>query len=99
MHDALLVRFRSDSTMVFKGFSISYVAVDPFEGSDEMNSDSSEMVTPFPGSLRSIYIVNRYDNGDDNGEDEDYNEYDSYNKVKYKQSELPDNRLSAEQFD
>lgn len=39
-----------------KGFSASYVAVDPFENSDEdFNSYSAERATPFPGSLKSIY--------------------------------------------
>lgn len=85
--------------MVFKGFSASYVSVDPFEGSEEMNSEDSEMVTPFPGYFKSIYAAN-LDN--DNEEDEDdYNEYDNYNKVKYKKEDQqqPDNKLSAEQFD
>uniref|UniRef100_A0A336MKA2 Metalloendopeptidase n=1 Tax=Culicoides sonorensis TaxID=179676 RepID=A0A336MKA2_CULSO len=65
-HEALLVRFKSDDTMGFKGFSASYVAVDPFDEFDEMNSDSAE-VTPFPGSLHHI----RYAHGEfDEDEDE-----------------------------
>ncbi|XP_068152674.1 protein tolkin [Drosophila tropicalis] len=58
MTDSLLIRFKTDSSVPMKGFSASYVAVDPFENSDEdvENSYSSEMVTPFPGSLKSIYI-------------------------------------------
>ncbi|EDV93120.1 dorsal-ventral patterning protein tolloid [Drosophila grimshawi] len=57
MTDSLLVRFKTDDSIPMKGFSASYVAVDPFENSDEdvENSYSSEMVTPFPGSLKSIY--------------------------------------------
>ncbi|KAH8307687.1 hypothetical protein KR044_008974 [Drosophila immigrans] len=57
MTDSLLVRFKTDSSVSMKGFSASYVAVDPFENSDEdvENLYSSEMVTPFPGSLKSIY--------------------------------------------
>ncbi len=101
INEALLVRFRTDGTMVFKGFSASYVSVDPFEGSEEMNSEDSEMVTPFPGYLKSIYVA-KLDNDNDNDEDEDdYNEYDNYNKVKYKKEDQqqPDNKLSAEQFD
>lgn len=49
-----------------KGFSASYVAVDPFDTSDEdvENSYSSEMVTPFPGSLKSIYIENTEETDD-----------------------------------
>lgn len=95
INEALLVRFRTDDTTTFKGFSVSYVAVDPFDGSDEMNSDSSEMVTPFPGYLKSIYAQN----GNENEEEEDYNEYDNFNNaVKYK-PDLPANSLSAEQFD
>ncbi|KAH8382434.1 hypothetical protein KR009_003503 [Drosophila setifemur] len=58
MTNSLLVRFKTDSSVPMKGFSASYVAVDPFDNSDEdvENSYSSEMVTPFPGSLKSIYI-------------------------------------------
>lgn len=42
--------------MQMKGFSASYVAVDPFDSSDEETIEySSEMVTPFPGSLKSKY--------------------------------------------
>lgn len=92
MNEALLVRFRSDGTMNRKGFSASYVAVDPFEGSEEeISSDSSEMVTPFPGYMKSVYVSNKLGNrnGDntDNTEDTDaeeevYNEYDNYNAIK-----------------
>uniref|UniRef100_A0A0A1XPB1 Metalloendopeptidase n=1 Tax=Zeugodacus cucurbitae TaxID=28588 RepID=A0A0A1XPB1_ZEUCU len=54
--DSLLVRFKTDDTVTMKGFSASYVAVDPFENSDEdFNSYSAERATPFPGSLKSIY--------------------------------------------
>ena len=51
-----MVRFRTDDSMQLKGFSASYVAIDPFETSDEMNSDSrsSEFATPFPGYLKSM---------------------------------------------
>jgi len=35
MNEALLVRFRSDDTIVNKGFSAAYVAVEPMD-SDEM---------------------------------------------------------------
>lgn len=89
MNEALLVRFRSDGTMNRKGFSASYVAVDPFEGSEEeISSDSSE-VTPFPGYMKSVYVnsnklSNRNgDNTDDtDNEEEVYNEYDNYNSIK-----------------
>lgn len=95
MNEALLVRFRSDNTMNKKGFSASYVAVDPFEGSEEeISSDSSEMSTPFPGYMKSIYVNsnqlgsrNGGDNIDnsENTEDSDevvYNAYDNYNLIK-----------------
>lgn len=65
VHEALLVRFKSDDSMGFKGFSASYVAVDPFDEFD-MSSDSGE-VTPFPGSLRNIH----YNSGDFDDDDED----------------------------
>ncbi|KAH8359477.1 hypothetical protein KR093_006961, partial [Drosophila rubida] len=70
MTDSLLVRFKTDSSVPMKGFSASYVAVDPFENSDEdvENSYSSEMVTPFPGSLKSIYK-------EDSEETDDYSDF------------------------
>ncbi|XP_064556108.1 protein tolkin isoform X1 [Drosophila montana] len=70
MTDSLLVRFKTDSSVPMKGFSASYVAVDPFENSDEdvENSYSSEMVTPFPGSLKSIYK-------EDTEETDDYSDF------------------------
>lgn len=90
MNEALLVRFRSDGTMNKKGFSASYVAVDPFEGSEEeISSDSSELATPLPGYVKSIYVNNNKvsghtsDNTDDtDNEEENYNEYDNYNSIK-----------------
>lgn len=70
MTDSLLVRFKTDSSVPMKGFSASYVAVDPFKGSDEdmESSYSSEMVTPFPGSLKSIYK-------EDTEEPDDYSDF------------------------
>lgn len=99
MNEALLVRFRSDSTMSFKGFSASYVAVDPFEGSEEeiSSSDSSEMATPFPGSLKSIYANKLGNSGSDDEDETFYNEYDHYNSIKQnnkkKKSEVSENGL------
>lgn len=67
--------------MGFKGFSASYVAVDPFEDFEENVSESLE-VTPFPGSLKSIY---HHNNIDDNEEDEDNEEDFSYNSNRINQ--------------
>lgn len=84
--------------MSLKGFSASYVAVDPFEGSEEeTGSDSSEMVTPFPGSLKSIY-ANKLGTSDTDDEDETfYNEFDNHNLIKQnnkkKKSEVSENGL------
>lgn len=63
--------------MGFKGFSASYVAVDPFEEFDERErvSESFE-ATPFPGSLKNIYQKNL----DSDEEDEDGDNYNS-NKI------------------
>lgn len=75
MTDSLLVRFKTDISVSKKGFSASYVVFDKFEYSDEdvENSDISEPITPFPGSLRSIFK-------EDNEETEDYSDY-SHNMV------------------
>ena len=62
------MRFQSDETMVFKGFSVSYVAVVPFDDDEEMSSDSEETATAFPGSLRSIFSSH----GEDGDEEDHY---------------------------
>ncbi|XP_055621202.1 tolloid-like protein 1 [Toxorhynchites rutilus septentrionalis] len=72
MDEALLVRFRSDDTVGFKGFSASYVAISPFgngQSTDEELSESAE-ITPFPGSLKNTVI--KPDEDVDEDEDEDY---------------------------
>ncbi|XP_055525021.1 tolloid-like protein 1 [Wyeomyia smithii] len=72
MNEALLVRFRSDDTVGFKGFSASYVAVSPFgdgQSTDEDLSESAE-ITPFPGSLKNTVIEPDEDLDED--EDDDY---------------------------
>ncbi|XP_058055579.1 protein tolkin-like, partial [Anopheles bellator] len=57
MHEVLTVRFRSDDSVGFKGFSAMYAAVevDDVLTTDEENSESSEIV-PFPGSLNRMFI-------------------------------------------
>lgn len=67
-----MIRFQSDETMVFKGFSGSYVSVVPFDDDEEMSSDSEENATPFPGSLKSIYKLEDEDEDgpEDNTDDE-----------------------------
>lgn len=84
--------------MVFKGFSVSYVALEPFTDSEEeIHSDSSEMATPFPGYMKSIYAT-KLDN-EDNEEEEQFYEYGSnYNTIKETEkkktdAEVPDNLL------
>lgn len=50
-----MIRFHSDDSMGFKGFSLSYVAVDPLddfdENSENFEEESAEVATPFPGYL------------------------------------------------
>lgn len=41
--------------MSLKGFSASYVAIQPAERSENAETTSQEFVTPFPGSLKDIY--------------------------------------------
>lgn len=65
------MRFQSDETMVFKGFSVSYVAVVPFEEDEEMSSDSEEAATAFPGSLRSIFAEHNVGYGEEEEEEEE----------------------------
>lgn len=80
MHEALLIRFRSDSSMVFKGFSASYVAVEPF---DPEETEGSERATPFPGYFKSLDVTKTESNENESDEDETFfSEYDNYNAIK-----------------
>ncbi|XP_017085480.2 dorsal-ventral patterning protein tolloid [Drosophila eugracilis] len=70
MTHSLLVRFKTDGSVPMKGFSASYVAVPnsgEYDHSDEdvENSYSSEAVTPFPGSLKSMYIEDTQEETDE----------------------------------
>lgn len=54
-HEEFMIRFHSDDSMGFKGFALSYVAVDPLddfdENSENFEEESAEVATPFPGYL------------------------------------------------
>lgn len=66
--------------MVFKGFSASYVAVEPF---DPEEIEGSERATPFPGYFKSVYVPKFESNENESDEDETFfNEYDNYNAIK-----------------
>lgn len=67
------MRFSTDGTMTARGFSIAYVAVDPYDsdgdglnvggnGDGDSYSDE-ELSTPFPGSLRRMYVSARSSSG------------------------------------
>lgn len=55
--------------MSLKGFSASYMAVERVAGSENVNRNNPELVTPFPGSLKTIYS-NKLSNSDDNDEEQ-----------------------------
>ncbi|EDS37225.1 ubiquitin-protein ligase [Culex quinquefasciatus] len=96
LNEALLVRFRSDDTVGFKGFSASFVAVSPFgpdgPASDEDLSESAE-ITPFPGSLKNTVI--RQHPGEDVDEEDDDEDERAYEPL-YNQRHLnPKVRISV----
>uniref|UniRef100_A0A182PU03 Metalloendopeptidase n=1 Tax=Anopheles epiroticus TaxID=199890 RepID=A0A182PU03_9DIPT len=79
MHEALMVRFRSDDTVGFKGFSAAYVAIksnDDVLTTDEEGSDSSDII-PFPGSLKKVFIKQGEDMDEVEEEDDDI-DYEVY---------------------
>lgn len=73
-----MIRFHSDDTMGFKGFALSYVAVDPLddfdENSENFEEESAEVATPFPGYLPggpADFSRKKHDDDEDNTDDED----------------------------
>ncbi|XP_039438500.1 tolloid-like protein 1 [Culex pipiens pallens] len=77
MSEVVVIRFGSDDTVGFKGFSASYVAVSPFDdeelATDELlGSESTELGSPFPGSLKTMFISGGHYHGE---EDEDGGDY------------------------
>lgn len=58
--DTLLMRFQTDGSTSLRGFAVSFVAVEP---PDEDLIDDLDAVTPFPGSMRSVYYTS--DTGSD----------------------------------
>lgn len=99
------MRFRTDASNTFTGFSASYVALDPYSG-EITDEESEESYTPFPGSLKSM-VISHIDENDENGEDdyddnsEDYIDYRSVieksrSKFKQQEIEVPRNLMSGE---
>lgn len=73
-----MIRFHSDDSMGFKGFALSYVAVDPLddfdENSENFEEESAEVATPFPGYLPggpSKFSRKRVEEEDDGDDDEE----------------------------
>lgn len=78
-HEEFMVRLHSDDSMEFKGFSLSYIAVDPLDEFDEnseiIEEDSSEVATPFPGYIPGgSGKFGKKDDDDDDGSEEEEEE-------------------------
>lgn len=76
-----MIRFHSDDSMGFKGFSLSYVAVDPLDDFDENSAnfeeESAEVATPFPGYIPggpSKFNRKKVEDDDENNESEEEEE-------------------------
>lgn len=72
LSDTLIIHFETDDSMSMKGFSISYVATAPYDESESYDNSDEIDVTPFPGSLKSIYY----------SKSDEYDEYGDYNDNK-----------------
>lgn len=78
-----MIRFHSDDSMGFKGFALSYVAVDPLddfdENSENFEEESAEVATPFPGYLPggpASFARKKPEEEDDNTDDDEDEETD-----------------------
>lgn len=78
-----MIRFHSDDSMGFKGFALSYVAVDPLddfdENSENFEEESAEVATPFPGYLPggpASFARKKPEEEEDNTDDDEDEETD-----------------------
>lgn len=62
--------------MSLKGFSASYMAVESTRQNESFNSKRQELVTPFPGSFKSVYAHAIDDDGYDAAL---YNRFEAFN--------------------
>lgn len=72
-----MIRFHSDDSMSFKGFSLSYVAVDPLDDDDNFEEESAEVATPFPGYIPggpAKFGRKKVEDDEDNNESEEEEE-------------------------
>ncbi|XP_050525579.1 tolloid-like protein 1 [Daktulosphaira vitifoliae] len=69
MNDALLIRFKTDNTIVSKGFSASYIAVESINPSSEYSSQIDE-------DDDLLYKKTKLKNGNDGDDDDDDNDED-----------------------
>lgn len=86
-----MIRFTSDDTMGKKGFTLTYVAVDPLDDLEEIiDEESSEDSTPFPGYISggSLKVPKRQENFDEDDDDEDEEEEQFPSKKKDDEDEL-----------
>lgn len=83
-HEEFMIRFHSDDSMGFKGFALSYVAVDPLddfdENSENFEEESAEVATPFPGYLPggpSKFSRKKVEDEDDDDDETDLKKSDN----------------------
>lgn len=92
-----MIRFASDDTMGKKGFTLTYVAVDPLDDLDEIiDEESSEDSTPFPGYISggSLKVPKRIDGGKDFDEDEDEEEEEHFVSKKKDEDDLDEDLVT-----
>lgn len=93
-----MIRFHSDDSMGFKGFALSYVAVDPLddfdENSENFEEESAEVATPFPGYLPggpSKFSLKRVEDDDDGDDDDETDAKKHENKEDLDEDLITDN--------
>lgn len=84
-HEEFLIRFHADDSMGFKGFALSYIAVDPLDddsaGPIEEEEEESGEIQPtyFPGYYGGGSLKNQKKNNNDNNNEDDYEEPEETN--------------------
>lgn len=92
-HEEILIRFHSDDSMGFKGFALSFAAVDPLEDGQTEEGEEEESGEIQPTHFPGYYGPGSFDNNQKKTNHEDTDDYEEPEETNYKK---PDEDLDED---